>query len=86
MSTKTSIRYHHGEGREPSWHLYEEALEKDDVVYLELEGVQVDVVMIDSAWAKAGTVLLRLPNATARQLGLLPHRDRVDIQPEEDRT
>jgi hypothetical protein len=85
MSTKTSIKYHHGEGKEPSWHLYEEAFEKDNVVHLELEGVLVDVVMIDSAWAKAGTVLLRLPNATARQLGLLPHMDQVDIQPEEDR-
>jgi len=75
MSTKTSIRYHHGEATEPSWHLYEEAFEKDEVVYLELEGVQADVVIIDSAWAKAGTVLLRLPNATARQLGLPPHPD-----------
>lgn len=72
MSTKATIRYHHGEGGEPSWHLYEEAFEKDDVVYLELEGVQADVVMIDSAWAKAGTVLLRLPAATAKQLGLVP--------------
>jgi hypothetical protein len=40
------------------------------VVYLELEGVQADVVMIDSAWAKAGTVRLRLPVETAKQLGL----------------
>ncbi|SAL48797.1 hypothetical protein [Caballeronia concitans] len=82
MSTKTSIRYHHGEAKEPSWHLYEEAFEKDDVVYLELEGVQADVVMIDSVWgAKAGTVLLRLPNAMARQLGLLPHSDEGDAPP-----
>ncbi|HDR8948426.1 TPA: hypothetical protein QDA71_005492 [Burkholderia vietnamiensis] len=70
MSTKSTIRYHHGKGGEPSWHLYEEAFEKDDVVYLELEGVQADIVMIDSAWAKAGTVLLRLPVETAKQLGL----------------
>ncbi|WP_250476078.1 hypothetical protein [Caballeronia sp. GAFFF1] len=82
MSTKTSIGYHYGEGKEPSWHLYEEAFEKDDVVYLELEGVQADVVMIDSLWgAKAGTVLLRLPSATARQLGLLPHSDEGDAPP-----
>lgn len=71
MSTKASIRYHQGEGGEPSWHLYAEAFEKDNVVYLELEGVLADVVMIDSAWAKAGTVLLRLPTTTAKQLGLL---------------
>lgn len=72
MSTKSSIKYHNGLNGEPSWHLYAEAFEKEDVVYLELEGVQADVVMIDSVWAKAGTVLLRLPNATARQLGLVP--------------
>ena len=65
---------------EPSWHLYQEAFEKDDVVYLELEGVQADVMMIDSAWAKAGTVVLRLPNATARQLGLLPNSCEDDAQ------
>ena len=54
MSTKTSIGYHYGEGKEPSWHLYEEAFEKDDVVYLELEGVQADVVMIDSVLGGQG--------------------------------
>ncbi|MBP0588708.1 hypothetical protein J8I87_03040 [Paraburkholderia sp. LEh10] len=75
MSTKASIKYHDGEGGEPSWHLYTEAFEKDDVVYLELEGVLADVVMIDSAWAKAGTVLLRLPTTTAKQLGLLSPSD-----------
>ncbi|MCF1367089.1 hypothetical protein LH704_10500 [Burkholderia cenocepacia] len=75
MSTKASIKYHHGEAGEPSWHLYAEAFEKDDVVYLELEGVLADVVMIDSAWTKAGTVVLRLPTTTAKQLGLLPPGD-----------
>jgi hypothetical protein len=75
MSTKTSIRYYRGDAAEPSWHLYQEAFEKDGLVYLELEGIHANVVMIDSAWAKAGTVLLRLPNATARQLGLLPESD-----------
>jgi hypothetical protein len=75
MSTKASIKYHHGDGEEPSWHLYAEAFEKDDVVYLELEGVLADVIMIDSTRAKAGTVLLRLPTTTAKQLGLLPPGD-----------
>lgn len=75
MSTKSSIKHHHGLDGEPSWHLYAEAFEKDDVVYLELEGVLADVVMIENIWAKAGTVLLRLPTATARQLGLLPPSD-----------
>ncbi|MGF6444730.1 hypothetical protein [Paraburkholderia atlantica] len=75
MSTKSSIRYHHGEDGEPSWHLYEEAFEKDNVVYLELKGVQANVIMIDTAWAEEGTVLLRLPTLTAKQLGLLPPGD-----------
>jgi hypothetical protein len=33
--------------------------------------------MIDSPWAKAGTVLLRLPVETAQQLGL-----HTNVQPE----
>lgn len=72
MSTKASIRYQEKDGDLPDWHLYAEIFEKEDVVYLELNGVQADVTMIDSAWAKAGTVLLRLPTATAKQLGLVP--------------
>lgn len=72
MSTKSSIRYQKKEGDLPAWHLYEEAFEKTDVVYLELEGVQADVTMIDTPNAYSSTVLLRLPKATARQLGLLP--------------
>jgi len=83
MSTKATIRYHPGGGEEPSWHLYEEAFEKDTVVYLELEGVPANVTMIDTAWGpKPGTVLLRLPTATARQLGLLSRQ--ADTQPKDE--
>lgn len=71
MSTKVSIRFHNGANREPSWRLYTEAFEKDNFVYLELEGVQANLVMLDSPYMSPG-VLLRLPTATARQLGLLP--------------
>nr|WP_284504125.1 hypothetical protein [Caballeronia sp. ATUFL_F2_KS9A] len=58
----------------PAWHLYEELFDDDDVVYLELDGVQADVVMIRGSLAVTtpGTVLIRLPTVTARQLGLLP--------------
>lgn len=59
MSTKSTIRYHRGEDGEPSWHLYEEAFEKDDMVYLELEGIQADVVMnrqrMGQAWHGAAS-------------------------------
>ncbi|WP_233808913.1 hypothetical protein [Paraburkholderia sp. HP33-1] len=71
MSTKSSVRYQEKEGELPAWHLYREAFETEDVVYLEIEGIQVDVTMIGSMVAAPNTVLLRLPTATARQLGLL---------------
>jgi hypothetical protein len=73
MSTKASIRYQHNDGELPDWHLYTEIFDNEDVVYLEYNGVQADVTMIDSNWGPAaGTVLLRLPTATAKQLGLVP--------------
>lgn len=73
MSTKSTIRFQHKEGELPGWQLYTELFEKEDAVYLEIEGVQVDVTMIGSLWGAApGTVLVRLPTATARQLGLVP--------------
>lgn len=74
MSTKSTIRHQDKEGDDlPGWQIYEELFEKDDVVYLELDGVQIDVTMIGgSVWGPpAGTVLLRLPTASARQLGLV---------------
>jgi hypothetical protein len=46
----------------------EEAFEKADVVYLDLDGVRVDVMTIDE---QSPRVVLRLPTATAEQLGLL---------------
>jgi hypothetical protein len=72
MSTKSTIRFQQKEGELPGWQLYTELFEKEDNVYLELEGVQADVTMIGSLLGSApGTVLLRLPTATARQLGLV---------------
>jgi hypothetical protein len=73
MSTKATIRFQLKEGGLPGWQVYEELFEREDIVYLEVEGVQADVTMIGGMWgADAGTVLLRLPAATARQLGLVP--------------
>ena len=64
MSTKSTIRYQHKEGDLPGWQLYTELFENEDLVYLELEGVQADVTMIGNLWGAApGTVLLRLPTA-----------------------
>ncbi|SOE63507.1 hypothetical protein SAMN05414139_02321 [Burkholderia sp. D7] len=76
MSTKSWIGSHTGENGEPSWGLYKDVLERE-VVYLELKGVQFDVRMIDE---KSPTVLLRLPEGTARQLGLLRSKDGTESQ------
>ncbi|MFL9951135.1 hypothetical protein PQR68_34615 [Paraburkholderia agricolaris] len=48
MSTKATIRYQTKEGEQPGWSLYTEIFEPDDVLYLEIEGVQADVTMIGS--------------------------------------
>ena len=71
-----TIRDQEKDGAQPGWHLYEEMLDPDDFVYLELDGVQLDVNVFGRGGALMGsppsTVLLRLPSATARQLGMLP--------------
>ncbi|WP_175773260.1 hypothetical protein [Paraburkholderia phenazinium] len=79
MSTKGTIRHQSKEGEQPGWSLYTEIFETDDVLYLELEGIQADITMIGNMEHAPGTVLLRLPVATAKQLGMVPpdwERDR----------
>jgi hypothetical protein len=79
MSTKGTIRYQSKEGEQPGWSLYTEIFETDDVLYLELEGIQADITMIGNMEHAPGTVLLRLPVTTAKQLGMVPpdwERDR----------
>ncbi|MGF6956616.1 hypothetical protein [Paraburkholderia youngii] len=72
MSTKATLRWQDRDGDLPPWQIYEELFEADDVVYLEFEGVKVDITMIDGPYQRAGTVRLELPSGTARQLGILP--------------
>ncbi|WP_027802507.1 hypothetical protein [Paraburkholderia dilworthii] len=73
MGTKSTVRFEEKTADLPGWTLYTEMFETEDAVYLELSGVPADVTMIDSVWGHPpGTVLLRLPTATARQLGLVP--------------
>lgn len=76
MSTKSWIGSHTGENGEPSWGLYKDVFERE-MVYLELKGVPFDIRMIDE---KSPTVLLRLPEGTARQLGLLRSKDGTESQ------
>ncbi|WP_296655215.1 hypothetical protein [Paraburkholderia sp.] len=84
MSTKHHIRFQAKQGDQPGWDLYVELFEPDDVVYLELEGVQADLTMMGNLEHAACTLLLRLPVATAKQLGLVPPAwDRDDRWPKE---
>ncbi|MCA8451379.1 hypothetical protein [Burkholderia vietnamiensis] len=76
-----SIRYKAQEGELLDWHRYVDAFEKEDVVYLEFNGIQSDVTMIDSLWrSAAGAMLLCLPTVTAKQLGLVPEMWRASAQ------
>jgi len=73
MGTKDTIRFQEQAGELPGWTLYTELFENEDTVYLELEGMKVDVIMLNNIWGPPpGTVVLRLPAVTARQLGLVP--------------
>ncbi|MGF6289653.1 hypothetical protein [Paraburkholderia youngii] len=71
MSTKATLAHHDGEGDEPDWHLYEEVFESG-VVYLEIEGIGVELRTRELRPGDQGgaDVVLRLPIATAIQLGL----------------
>jgi len=69
MSTKATLAHGDSEGGKPSWHLYEEVFESG-VVYLQLEGVAVDFTTLGNLEHGPGTVVLRLPIDTAKQLGL----------------
>lgn len=66
MSTKATLAHHSSESDDPSWHFYEEVFEKD-VVYLELTDVSVELRTLEQGGA---AVVVRLPLATAEQLGL----------------
>ena len=71
MSTKERLRSHDKVGDLPGWELYTELFEADSV-YLQFDGVEAEITMTGNLERAPGTVLLRLPVATARQLGLVP--------------
>ncbi|MFM0366209.1 hypothetical protein [Paraburkholderia sediminicola] len=67
MSTKATLAHlHSDEADKPSWHLYEEVFEPG-VVYLQLEGVTMELRTRQQGRAD---VVVRLPIETAKQLGL----------------
>lgn len=66
MGTHITLAANDGTDSEPSWRLYDEVFEAG-VVYLELRGVSVELQTLETGGA---SVVLRLPVATAEQLGL----------------
>ena len=66
MSTKATLSHHISAAGEPSWHFYEEVFE-EGVVYLEVRGVNVELMTSGQGGA---VVTIRLPVETATQLGL----------------
>jgi hypothetical protein len=83
MSTQATLKHYAGNAELPAWHLYTEGFDAADVIYLEFEGVRVDLETIDTEiieglQADASVlprVRLRWPRATAKQLGLLIRAD-----------
>lgn len=71
MSTKEYIRRHENDGDQPGWQLYTEMFEAESI-YLQLEGIEAEITMTGNMNRAPGTVLLCLPVATAKQLGLVP--------------
>lgn len=71
MSTKEPINRQARIGDQPGWHLYSEMFDPDHV-YLELDGIAAEITMTGNMERPPGTVLLRLPVATAKQLRLVP--------------
>jgi hypothetical protein len=71
MSTKTTLAYHPAEADKPAWHLYEE-IGESGVMYLELQGIGVDMCAREQRPRDQGGVdhVLRLPIETAQQLGM----------------
>jgi hypothetical protein len=71
MSTKEPISRQERDGALPGWQLYSEMFDPEHV-YLEFEGVAAEITMPGNMERAPGTVLLRLPVATAKQLCLVP--------------
>lgn len=74
MSTKSSIKWKERTSDAPGYHLYRDVLdyfrgpEHEATVHLELDGVKAEMVATD----RGATVTVVLPEAIARELGILP--------------
>lgn len=75
MSTRISLKYKKRSAEVPGYHLYEDALDSffddeqaEQPVYLQLDGVQVEVVTLKNDGA---VVTVELPRGVARELGLI---------------
>lgn len=74
MSTRASIKYEHDPATGQGFHLYREAFDEAGAfVYLELDGFPFEAVSSIELSASGPTRLaVRLPEAVAQRLGLLP--------------
>ena len=71
MSTRGSIKFEHDQATGQGFHLYEELFESGHV-YLEITGVPFEVASsVDLSGTGPNQVVIRLPEAWARKLGLL---------------
>ena len=71
MSTKKSIKWEHDQATGQRFHLYEEVFVPDQV-YLEVIGVPFEVASsVELSGSGPNRVVIRLPEAWARKLGLL---------------
>lgn len=75
MSTKTTLKHRMPEPGKPSFHLFEDCLDRwleedqeDCPVYLSIDGIQAEM-SVSEAGAR---VELTLPRELARELGLIP--------------
>jgi len=75
MSTKSTLKHDRDQSTGQSFHLYEECFE-DGQVYLELEGFPFEAAS-SAIPSEQGLsrIVVRLPNAWARKLGLLEKND-----------
>ena len=76
MSTKSSRKYDMDEDNRHGFHLYDECLDEDDNVYLELTGFQFEA---STSGRLSGDgvprLTVKLPLAWAEKLGLIPVPD-----------
>ena len=72
MSTKASLKYERDDAAGQQFHLYREAFDEDEQVYLVLEGFPFEAASsMDLSGQGVTRVAIRLPDTWANKLGLI---------------